>query len=121
MARKPISLETLKICGLHEDIDDAIAAMERDVIRRPNVVGLRSVTIKVAMKPVIESHGGTSSNMPEVTCEVSPVKMPATKSMPIKGIVKDHQGESRIILNSGDPLGTSHPDQMNFEDLKEVK
>lgn len=119
MPREPICLENFGLGNLIDDANEAIGEMERDVIQRPNITGARSVTIKLTMKPVLEGNKGETRNFPSFNYDVSPVRKPAVKGMELRGYVdhKSHGGESRIIVNTGDPLGQDGPEQMNLADI----
>lgn len=111
MAMQPLTLTSLDGGQCLDAAEDELAQLIQDVIDRPLVVGERTLTIKVQVKPNLNPEHNT--NMPEFGWSVQPAR-PGRKGSGQRGVV--HGG--KLLVNSR-LTPSDDPRQMTIEDVME--
>ena len=114
MPLEPVSLETLKQCGLAAGsvaFDMALSTVALDLADRPTDDSVREVVFKLLLKPVKSQHGASAMVMGQII--VYP-KVPKQKT-DLTQFRLETDGEKGVLLCN--PLSRDDVNQGTFDDV----
>ena len=114
MPKQKLELENIECGALMDAANAALDELVADIIARPLEQGPRELTIKVKLNSLVR-------DLPDRRVQQAPIdwsvgkKAPGMKGMTTRAFIQGKQA----IINTGDPMGEGHPDQMSFDDVGE--
>lgn len=111
--KQQLCLDNIELGALVSAANDALADIGQDAIDRPYNMDSRTVTIKITIKPEIQTYDTQQVNMPAIDWSVGKT-MPGRKGMTTRAYAEN----GRLVVNPGSPMG-GHPNQQTLFEGKD--